>query len=427
MQVSRKDVAKNKVELSITADEKELTEYKGHVLERLAKDVKVQGFREGKAPLNVVEKQVDQQRLQAEVVDDALNHLYGDAIAQEKLRPVDNPQVNLKKFVPFTSLEFTAVVEVLGPVKLADYKKIKKTVPKVEVTDKDIDAVVKSIQERTASGKEVKRAAVDGDKATIDFKGVDDKGQPINGAEGQDYPLLLGSDTFIPGFEKNLVDMKAGEEKTFSLNFPKDYGVKALAGAKVTFTVTVKKVEQQTVPELDDKFAAQAGPFKTVKELRDSIREELTREREMQAHQDLEAEIIKEVADKSTLTVPEVMINDQIERLLTELRQNLTYRGLTYQEFLQREGKSEEQYREEVLVPEATARVRAGLVLAEISEKEGLTVTPEELDIRMQVLKGQYQDAAMQAELDKPESRQNIASRLLTEKTIHKLVEYATS
>jgi len=426
MQVNRKDLANSKVQLTIIADSVELNEYKQHVLKELAKEVQVQGFRDGKAPLNVVEKHVDQQRLQAEVVEHAINHLYPDAVGQENLRPIDNPQVNMKKFVPYTNLEFTAEVEVLGPVKLADYKKIKKSLAKVTVAAADIDEVISSLRERMASSKEVKRAAEDGDKVTIDFKGIDAKQKPVKGADGKDYPLLLGSDTFIPGFEKNLVGLKAGDTKIFELTFPKDYGVKALAGSKVAFTVTVKKVEEQSLPEVDDTFAAKAGPFKTLQELKNSIKQELTRERQAQVQQELEAEIIKEVAAKSNLRVPEALIDDQMQRLQTELRQNLTYRGLTYQEYLEREGKTEESYEIDVLRPEAEERVKAGLVLAEISEKEGLKVTPEELEMRMQFLKGQYQDPAMQAELDKPESRQNIANRLLTEKTIQKLVEYAT-
>lgn len=426
MHITRTDISKTKVKLEIVASEAVLAPYKTHTLEKLAAKVKLPGFREGKAPLNLIEKNVDPQKLQAEFMDDAINHLYADAVRDQKIRPIDNPKITLKKFVPFTTLEFDAEVEVLGKVTVADYKKIKKSAKPVVVTAKDIDDVVKSLQERVAESKDVERAAKNGDKVIINFKGVDAKKKPVQGAEGKDYPLLLGSDTFIPGFEKNLLGMKADDEKTFDLTFPKDYGVKVLAGSKVTFTVTVTKVQEQTLPKLDDAFAATAGPFKTLKELRDNIKIELQRERETQAMTELEGDIVKEISAKSKLEVPEALIDDQIERLLTELRQNLTYRGLTYQEYLKREDTTEEAYRKDVLVPEAEQRVRAGLVLAEISELEGIEVTPEELDIRMQMLKAQYQDAAMQAELEKPESRQNIASRMLTEKTIQKLVDYGT-
>jgi trigger factor len=239
--------------------------------------------------------------------------------------------------------------------------------------------------------------------------------------------LLLGSKTFIPGFEENLVGTNAGEEKTFTLTFPKDYGVKALANKKVTFTVNVTKVQEVIEPKVDDAFAAQVGPFKTVKELKDDIKKQLTHERQHELDRDFESELVKEISDKSKVTIPEVMINDQVERLLRDLQQNLTYRGQTFPEFLEQEGKTEEQYRKDVLAPQAEERVKAGLVLSEIAEREGIEVTPEELEIRVQILKNQYQDQAMQAELEKPENRRDIAARLLTEKTLNKLVHYATN
>lgn len=426
MQVTRKNLSDTKVLLTITAAEAYLAPFKQKALEKLAGQVKVAGFREGKVPLNLVEKNVDPQALQTEFVDEALNSLYVSAAQEEKLRPVDNPKITLKKFVPFTTLEFEAEVEVLGKIKVADYKKIKKQPKKVSVTATDVDDVIKGLASRMAASKDVDRAAKAGDKAIIDFKGVDAKKQPIKGADGKDYPLLLGSDTFIPGFEKNLIGMKPSEEKTFELDFPKDYGVKVLAGSKVTFTVTIKKVQEQSEPKIDNDFAAKAGPFKTLQELKDNIKEELQREREAKELQDLDAEIVKEVADKSTLSIPASLIEDQIERLKTEVRQNLNYKGVTYEEHLKAEGKTEEEFRKEILAPEAESRVRAGLVLAEISELESLDVQPDEVDLRIQMLKAQYQDPQMQEELDKPESRSNIASRMLTEKTIQKLVEYAT-
>ncbi len=426
MQVTRKDLSDTKVLLTITAAEAYLAPFKQKALEKLAGQVKLQGFRDGKAPLNLVEKNVDPQALQTEFVDEALNSLYVSAAQEEKLRPVDNPKITLKKMVPFTLLEFEAEVEVLGKIKLADYKKIKKQPKKVTVTTKDVDDVIQGLAQRMATSKDVERAAKTGDKAIIDFKGVDQKDNPIKGADGKDYPLLLGSDSFIPGFEKNLIGLKPGQEKTFQLDFPKDYGVKALAGTKVKFTVTIKKVQEQTEPKIDDTFAAKAGPFKTIEELKDNINQELRREREAKELQDIEAEIVKEVADKSSLTIPESLIEDQIERLKTEVRQNLNYKGVTYEEHLKTEGMTEEEFRNNILAPEAKSRVRAGLVLAEISEIEGLDVQPDEVELRIQMLKAQYQDPKMQEELDKPESRNNIASRMLTEKTIKKLVEYTT-
>ncbi len=420
MQV-KKSVSKTKATLTVNANEKDLGSIKAHVLGHFQENMKVAGFREGKAPLSVVEKNVDQNSFQTEFLQEAIGALYSQAVRETNLRVVDQPEVQLTKFVPFTELEFTAEVPVVGEVKLGDYKELKADKPKVSVTTKDVNEVVKSLQTRMAEKKDVKRAAKNGDQVWIDFRGVDDKGKPVNGADGKDYPLLLGSNTFIPGFEPELVGLKAGDEKTFTVTFPKDYRVAALKGKKVTFTVNVTKVQEVIEPEVNDEFAAKAGPFKTVSELKDDIKKQLTHERSNQAERDYESELVRQLADKSTIEIPDVLLNDQIDRMLNELKQNLTYRGQTLQEFLEAEHTTEEKYKNEVLRPEAEQRVKAGLVLAEVADAENLTVQPEELEIRMQVLKGQYKDPQMQAELEKPENRREIASRLLTEKTIAKL------
>jgi len=237
--------------------------------------------------------------------------------------------------------------------------------------------------------------------------------------------LLLGSNTFIPGFEANLLGMKAGEEKTFVLTFPKDYGVKALQNRKVEFAVKVEKVQEVVEPKLDDAFAATVGPFKTVADLKVDIKKELSARKEDEAEQKFADELITKIAEKSKVAIPEVLITEQIDRLEQEQRQNLMYRGQTWQEFLDAEGLTDETFRKQ-LRPGAELRVKAGLVLSEISELEKIDVTPEELEIQVQTLKARYPDPQMQAELAKPEARRTIASRILTDKTVAKLKEYAT-
>ena len=212
----------------------------------------------------------------------------------------------------------------------------------------------------------------------------------------------------------------------FTVPFPKDYGVKALQGKKVTFEVNVTKVQEQTLPKVDDDMAQKAGPFKTVTELKADIKKQLEHERKHEVQRNYESELVKKVTDKSTMEIPDQLIDQQVERLLQEVRQNAAYRGQTYQEMLEAQGMTEEQYRKDVLRPEAQNRTKASLVLAEIAEAEDLKVTPEEIGVRLQLMKGQYKDEAMQKELDKPEARQDIASRILTEKTVEKLASYAS-
>lgn len=428
MQVKKTTPSETQAVVTVTADAKELTPIKEHVLTHFQKSTKLPGFRAGKIPAELLEKNVDQNALQTQFLEEAVEQLYVAAAREVNLRPVDNPQISIKKFVPFTTLEFEATVAVVGEVTLPDYTKIKKTKPEVKLTDADVKEVIKSLQTRAADKKDVNRAAKESDQVWIDFTGVDAATkEPINGADGKDYPLVLGSNTFIPGFEPELIGLKAGDEKTFTLTFPKDYGVATLQGRKVAFTVTVTKAQEVVEPKVDDAFAAKVGPFKTVAELKADIKKQLGIERQREADRNFESLLIKEISDKSKVAIPDVLIDDQIQRLMQEVQQNLVYRGQTIQEFLAAEGKTEEAYKSDVLKPQAQDRVKASLVLAEIAEKEKLDVTPEELEIRMQVLKGQYKDEAMQAELEKPETRRDIASRILTEKTVQKLVGYTTA
>lgn len=425
MQVKRTNINENKTKLEITANAELLATIKDATVQKLGKTVKVQGFREGKAPAHLIEKNLDQQLLQSEFVEEAINQLYSDAMSKEKLRPIDRPNVTIKKFVPFTTLEFEAEVEILGTVKLPDYKKMKLAKTEAKVTEKDITEVIDNLKTRLAEKKDVERACKNGDQVTIDFKGVDTKKEPIKGADGKEYPIVLGSKTFIPGFEENLVGMKPGEEKSFTIPFPKDYGVKALASKKVTFTVTVKSVQEVVEPKVDDAFAAKSGPFKTLKELKDDIKKELQREKQKQADTEYQNKLVNMIAEKAKMSLPEVLVNEQIDRMLNELKQNLVYRGQTLKEFLEQEKKTEDEYKKE-LRPQAEQRVKIGLTLAEVSQEENITVTPEELEMRLQLLKTQYQDPQMQAQLDDPRARQDLASQLITEKTVQKLMDYAS-
>lgn len=427
MHINREKISPTTTKLTITAEGSELTDIKERVVSALSRNVKVPGFRAGKAPSHIIEKNLDQSALQTEFLEQAVNKFYIDAVQQESLRPAAQPTVEITKFVPFTTLEFTATVETVGEIKLADYK-ILKLKPEVQtVTADDVNEVIENLRKRSADKVDVAREAKNGDEVLIDFEGVDAKSkEPIEGADGKDYPLQLGSKTFIPGFEDELVGLKAGEEKTFSLTFPKDYGVASLQEKKVEFKVGVKQVQELQLPKLDDELASKVGPFTSVAELKADIKKQLAAEREQEANRLFDNRILEKIAEKSSVDIPPSLVDEEIDRMEEEEKRNVVYRGQTWQEHLAAEGVTAEAHREKQR-PGAQLRIKAGLLLAEIAEKENVEVTPEELEIRVQLLKGQYPDAAMQAEIDKPENRRDIHSRMLTEKTLQKLRDYATS
>jgi trigger factor len=402
----------------ITADAAELAKIKTRVLKKLAPRVKLSGFRDGKAPIEMIEKNVDQQLFQSEFLDDAVNTLYIAALKEERLRPVGNPKVEITKFVPFTSLEAKYEIPVVGAVKLPNYKK--RTVEKqvAKVAKKDIDSVLNNLQLRASEKSEVSRAVKATDEAWIDFSGVDKAGKAIKGADGKDYPLAIGSGTFIPGFEDNVIGMKPGESKDFTVTFPENYGAKELQNAKVTFTVKLNKVMEVVLPKLDDKFAATVGPFKKIEELTADVKKQLEHEQKHKIERDYEAAIVNDLADKTKVAIPDSLIEEQEELILQEVRQNVVQRGMTFDELMTSQNTTEEEYKKTEVTPEAIRRVKAGLVLSEIADIEGIDVTLEELEARMIQLKSQYPDKKMQEQLDEPESRREINSRLRTEKVI---------
>lgn len=426
MHISSSKLSGTSRQLTVSLTSEELVPIKQQVLKELGRSVKVPGFRAGKVPENLIEKNLDQSVLQSEFLERAVNVSYSQAIQKEAIRPVAAPAISIKKFVPYDTLDYEATIDVVGEIVLPDYHKISLKAPEVVVEDKEVDDVIASLQRRMAEKSSVDRAAKDGDEVIIDFDGTDEKGTAVNGASAKDYPLMLGSNTFIPGFEPEIVGLKAGDSKTFKVTFPSDYQVKALAKKKVTFSVTVHTVNELSVPALDDDFAAKAGPFKSLKDLKADVKKELAYEAAQRARRQFENEIMAAIAAKAKVELPKSLVDEQIQQMEAEERRNLAYRGQTWAEHLAEEGVTEEVHAERQR-PRAEEIITGSLLLTEIAAKEGLEVTEDELEVRLTILKGQYTDKAMRAELDKPENKRETEGRMMAEKTLDRLVEIVTA
>ena len=413
-----------RVKVIVAADHAELAAAEQAALKRLAKTVKVNGFRTGHVPLEIVKKHADANTLAQETLDAALNRAVAEAFLSNDLQVLARPEVEIKKYVPGELLEFTAEADVLPEVKLGDYKKLKAKKAAVNVDKKEIDEVIERIQKGLSEKKEVKRAAKIGDETMIDFVGKKD-GEAFQGGTGKDYPLVLGSNSFIPGFEDALVGLKAGDTKDVKLAFPKDYHAKDLAGQDVVFEVTVKKVNSVKLPALDDKFAAKAGPFTSMEDLRKDIKAEITAQAERKATDDLKDELVKQLVAKSTVSVPSVLRDDQIRSLEQDLRQNLMYRGRTLEQYFEEKGYADRDAWVKAEANDAAdARIKAGLVLAQLSKELKIEATADELAAHINAYKQQYaNNPKMAKHFDKPEAQREVANRLITEKTIDKLVE----
>ncbi|QJU09284.1 trigger factor [Candidatus Saccharibacteria bacterium oral taxon 488] len=424
MKTTVKKLSDTNVCLTITLGADELNAAEQVALTKMARDLKVPGFRKGKVPVSVAAKHVNPMALQEQVLDNALSKAVAEAFMNEKLQALERPSVEVKKFVPNQEVEFTAEATVVPPVKLGDYKKLKAKPQAVKVDAKDVDEIIERMQQNFVDKAEVKRAAQEGDEAIIDFVGKKD-GVAFDGGSAKDFALKLGGGQFIPGFEEGVVGHKAGETFDLDLEFPKDYHAENLAGAKVMFSVTLHKVNELKLPELNDEFAAKCGPFTDVKELKADIKREITAQKEREAKEKLKDELVAELADSSKVALPELLIDDQLRSIEQDLMQNLSYRGLTMDSYLKTQGfKDKADWQKKEARPAAEKRVKAGLVLAGLSKELGVEVSREELDRQISTFKQQYgKDAKLAARFDDPNVHRDIANRMITDKTIDKLVE----
>ncbi len=424
MKTTVKKLSDTKVELTISLGNEELSAAEQVALTKMAADVKVPGFRKGKVPVSVAAKHVNPAALQEQTLDNALSKAVAGAFMAEKIQALDRPAVDVKKFVPGQELEFTAEVEIIPPVKLGNYKKLKAKRQAVKVEDKEVEEIITRMRENFTEKTEVKRAAKEGDEVVIDFTGKKDD-VPFDGGAAKDFALKLGSGQFIPGFEEGVIGHKAGETFDLKLTFPKDYHAKELAGADVVFTVTLHKVNELSLPEVNDEFAAKCGPFTSADELKADIKREITAQKEREADEKLKDELVGELADASKVALPELLIDDQIRSIEQDLMQNLMYRGLTLDSYLQTQKfKDKDDWRAKEARPAAEKRVKAGLVLAELSKELGVEVSHEELSTQIEAMKQQYgKDPKIAERFNDPNVHRDIANRMITDKTVEKLIE----
>ncbi len=407
------------VTFSILADADELQHAKEHSYDKYRPQVKVAGFRPGKAPDSIVAREIGDATIQHEALEHAIGHSYSAAITQEKVTVIAPPDVQVKKFVPYTELEYEATVEIVPPVTLPDYKKIKKPAKKVTVDEKKVDEMVEDLRLRAAKRIPVARAAGMGDEVKFDYDGKRD-GKAVAGAAGKNYTLKLGSGNFIPGFEEEMVGLKSGDEKTFTITFPKQYHEKSLAGQPVVFTVKMHEVTELVLPDADNKFAVEMGPFKTLEDLRVDLKNQLTLEAEEAAKREYENELLDELIVKSKMTVPERLVTQQLERMRAEISQRLAANGLTLEHYLSAQKQTPEEL-EKQMRPEAEKRVKLALVLSEIARQEKMSVGSDEIDREIESLRLQYTDPKMQAELDGDQIKEDVYNHLMAGKVIRSL------
>ncbi len=427
MKTSVKNLSNTRVLATITLGKDELDAAEQVALVKLSKTVKVPGFRKGKVPASVAAKYVDPALLAQETADNALSKAVAESFIENGIQALARPEIELKKFVPGQEMEFTAEVDVVPPVKLGDYKKLKAEQEKVSVAAKEVDDIIERMRSGMSEKVEVERAAADGDVVSIDFIGKKD-GAAFEGGAAEDYELELGSNSFIPGFEEGVIGLRAGDKKDLKLAFPADYHVADLAGADVVFETSVKKVLEKKLPELDDEFAKKAGAgedVKTLKDLKADIKRELTAQKESEAGEKYKDALVQALIEVSEVDAPQVLVDDQVQSIEQDTTQNLMYQGLTLDQYLlSQKFEDRDDWMKKEVIPAAEKRVKAGLVLAELSKELKIESTDDEKKAHVEFYKAQYANSPEMAKrFDDPEVQRDIFNRLKTEQTVEKLVD----
>jgi trigger factor len=421
MKTTTKNLSDTKVEVKVILDSADLKTAREKALVNLAKDVKLQGFRKGKAPASMIEKSLSPNDIASETIDVAVRTTMPAAFDQAKLAPIAIEKVNVTKYVPEESAEYTAQADILPDVKLGDYKKLKVKLEKTEASAADVQEIVDNIIDAYAEKKVAKKAAANGDEVIIDFVGKKD-GVEFAGGSAKDHHLVLGSGQFIPGFEDGIVGHAAGDKFDLEVTFPKDYPEKTLAGQKAVFETLVKQVNEVVKPKEDDELAKKCGNFKNMDELRADIKKNLEAQNEHRVSEKYRDDLVNELVKVSKVSAPEILINDQLRFIKDDLNRNAATHGMTFEQYLERTGQTAEDW-EKQAHELAEARVKASLVLQILAREEKIMASDEEVEAKISELKDVYQKSKEAlANLKKPEVRQDIKNRMTIDKTLDFLV-----
>lgn len=425
MKSTVKKLSDTKIELKVTLDKSDLEAATKKALERLTKDVKVEGFRKGKAPLEIAQKAVNPNELSSLALDIAVRTTVPKAFADAAKSPLVIPDVNVTKFVPGESAEYTAVADILPEVKLGDYKNLKSKKEKVTASEKDIKEVLENIRNAYSEKKVAKKSAEMGDEVIIDFVGKKDN-KAFDGGTAKDYHLTLGSKQFIPGFEEGIVGHASGDKFDLNLTFPKEYGVKDLAGQKTVFEVLVKQVNEIKKPELNDELAKKCGPFKTIEELKTDIKKNIEAQNEAKALNKFKDDLVNELVKASKVSAPEILIKDQLRLITDDFARNARSRGQELKEYIEAAGEKFDEWEKEAKKV-AEQRVKASLILQILAQTEKITAEDEEVNAKIAELRDVYQKSKEALEnLKDPRVKMDIKNRLTIDKTLDYLVKVNT-
>lgn len=378
MKTDIKKLPKSKMEITVEVSYEDLRPYVEQSLNEFAKATEIKGFRPGKAPKQIVEREVGAMKIYQEGAILAIKKLYPQIISDNKIEAIGEPKIEITKLAPENPLEFKAEITVLPEIKLGDYQKIREKKNKVEITDERVGEELKKLQASRAKLVTVRRPAQKGDRVEVDFT-VRVEGVKIEGGESRNHPLTIGEGHFVPGFEDNLVGLKEGDAKKFNLAFPKDYYKKELADKSAEFDVKMIVVQEKVLDELNDEFAKNLGKFKDLADLKNSIKEGLTLEEQEKETERVRFKIIEQVVNASEIETPELLVHAEIHKMLDEYAANIENMGIKFETYLAKIGKTVDDLEKE-WEGQAEKRVKINLALREIANREKIEAADKEME-----------------------------------------------
>ena len=424
MEAKMEKIEANVIKLEVKVEAEKFNEALKKAYNKNKMRFNLQGFRKGKVPMAMVKKFYGVEVLYDDALNFVMEETYPKALDDNDIKPVDYPKIDVVQIGENKELIYTAQVTVFPEVKLGDYKGLEVEKKTYEVTDEDVAKELEAMQKRNARTEVKSEGKVEnGNVAVIDFKGFVD-GEAFEGGEGKDYPLEIGSGSFIDNFEDQLVGLAVGEEKEVKVTFPENYGKEELNGKEATFEVKVNEIKVKELPELNDDFAKDATEFDTLDAVKEDIKKRLTEQNEAKAKSELEEAVISAAVDCTTIDLPQVMVDKEIDAMIKDLENRLKYQGLTLEQYMQYTGNDMEKMKD-YMKDNAERKVRADLVLDEIAKVEKIEATEEELKEKATELAKMYspQDPEKMAELLMKGQKEMIENDIRIKKTIEFLID----
>ena len=414
---------KNEVKLSFVVEAEKFDEAMKKVYAKTAKYFTIPGFRKGKAPMNMVEKQYGTEIFHEDTFNELVPEIYETAIKENNIQVVSNPDIDITQIGKGKDLIFTAIVQIKPEVKLGKYKGIELKKIEYNVSDHDIEHELGHMAEHNARLVSIEDRPVEkGDITVIDFEGSID-GVPFEGGKAEKHELEIGSNTFIPGFEDQIVGMKLEEEKDITVTFPEDYFSKELAGKPAVFKVKLHEIKKKELPKIDDEFAKDVSEFETLAELKNSIKERMQKANEEKAKYEMEDAALKAVCDNVEIDIPSGKIDAEIDNMMKDIEQRLQYQGLTLAQYFTLSGKTEAQVREE-MKEQAEKAVKSRLVIEAIIKAEDIKPEEKEVEEKLKEMAKNY--GKTEEEMSKNEYiKEYIENNMKVEKAIEFIVNNA--